>query len=224
MTQSIRDKDTHLHNQTLRVIQSGLMGDGKWVSVVSEDTLRFTRAIALGNGKFPEYDVIKEEELNTYTPNYFLVEVPTNQSPSERRMEWLLERAVKGGYHIQAFNKAKHVGGFSDLVTYFNEYLLASFSRNLDESTSIEVEGRLTKDGYLVFTKTSTVTQEDFFSYSEEVTVVCDGFVYPYDTQVIINEDGTVSLSKESVREMDEDEWAFAKAQPDSVKFFHESM
>lgn len=49
------------YNQTIKVIQSGLMGSGDWISVVNDSNIRFTKAIALGNSKFPDYDVILEE-------------------------------------------------------------------------------------------------------------------------------------------------------------------
>lgn len=34
----------------------------------------------------------------------------------------------------------------------------------------------------------------------------------------------SISLSKESVREMNEKEWAYVKSQPRGVKFFQQSM
>jgi hypothetical protein len=208
------------HNQTINVIQSGLMGSGDWISVVSEVGIRFTKAIALGNGKFPDYDVILEENLNTFTSKgYFVIEVPTNDYPTQLQAERLLEDVVNGGYYIQAFNKAKEVGLFTGLITSFENYPFVSLEVNWG-NTHIEVNGTLTSDGHLMFTKTLTETNGEH----KEITVVCDGFVYPYDTRVKFLNNGSISLSKGIVREMTEKEWDYVKSQPHGVKFIYQSM
>lgn len=135
----------------------------------------------------------------------------------------LLESAVKGGFYIQAFNKSKGVGSFEDLVWYFHEHVLLEVERDFpDKDTRVEVNGRLTSDGNLMFEK--VISYQEMYSEHEEVSVVCDGCVYPYDTQVTINDDMSISLSKQPVREMSEGEWESAKWQPSHVKFIHQGM
>lgn len=218
-------RETIQRNQAIRVIEAGLLGVGKPISVVSGDTLRFTKAIALGNGEFPPYRVIKEEDLSEVTPDGSLViEILLPLEPlKELEIDRLLEDAVKGGYFVQAFNKAKEVGSFEDLVWYFNENILFNINKSFPEKdTHIEVTGRLTSEGYLIFEK--EITYQEMYSEHEEITVVCDGFVYPYDTQVTINDDMSVSLSHTPTREMNNTEWTLAKTQPSDVKFIHQAM
>lgn len=222
MTLNIRE--TIQRNQAIRVIESGLLGSGKLISVVVGDTLRFTRAMALGNGEFPPYRVIKEKDLSNTSNDSLVVEVLLPLEPlKEIEIDRLLEDAVRTGYYIQAFNKAKEVGSFEDLVWYFNEELILSIEKSFPEKdTHIEVTGRLTSDGCLMFEK--EITYQEMYSEHEEVTVVCDGFVYPYDTQVTINDDMSVSLPHTPMREMNQEEWDIAKNQPVNFKFIHQSL
>lgn len=215
MTLNIRE--TIQRNQAIRVVEAGLLGVGKLISVVSGDTLRFTRAIALGNGEFPPYRVIKEEDLSVITPDGSLVvEVLLPLEPlKELEIDRLLEDAVKGGYFVQAFNKAKELEAFENLVWYFHEEFLFNASKSFKD-THIEVNGRLTSDGCLMFEK--EITYQEMYSEHEEVTVVCDGYVYPYDIQVIINDDMSVSLSHTPMREMTKEEWAYAKSLSSNIK------
>lgn len=208
------------YNQTIKVIQSGLMGSGDWISVVNDSNIRFTKAIALGNGKFPDYDVILEKNLNTITSKgYLVVEILPYDFPSQLQAIRLLEGSVNQGYYIQAFNKAKEVGLFTELISSFENYPFVSLEVNWG-NTHIEVNGNLTSDGHLMFTKTLTETNGEH----KEITVVCDGYVYPYDTKVMFLNNGSISLSKGIAREINESEWAYVKSQPSGVCFIHQSM
>lgn len=218
MTLNVRESIQR--NQTIRAIEAGLLGGGKLISVVSGDTLRFTRAITLGNGEFPPYRVIKEEDLGVTTPNGSLVvEVLLPIEPlKELEIDRLLEDAVKGGYFVQAFNKAKELGSFEDLVWNFHEDFLFNASKSFPEKdTHIEVNGSLTSDGCLMFEK--VITYQEMYSEHEEVTVVYDGYVYPYDIQISINDDMSVSLSHIPTREMNQEEWDWIH-----VEFIHQAM
>lgn len=218
-------KESIQKNQAIRAIEAGLLGPGKLISVVSGDTLRFTRALALGNGEFPSYQVIKEEDLGKVSEDgSFLVEVLLPLEPlKDIEIDRLLESAVKGGFYIQAFNKSKEVGSFEDLVWYFHEDFLFNTNKSFPEKdTHIEVNGRLTSDGCLMFEK--EITYQEMYSEHEEVTVVYDGYVYSYDTQVSINDDMSVYLSHTPTREMNQDEWDCVKSQPSNVKFIHQAM
>lgn len=217
-------RQTIQRNQAIRVVESGLLGVGKPISVVSGDTLRFTRAIALGNGEFPEYDILKEEDINKEVNGYFIVEVHTPEPIKELVISRLITKAVVAGFYYQACCAVKETDlGLEDFVWRFKTDSVISLSKDFsDKDTLIEVEGILTESGNLMFIKTSTY--QEMYSEHEEITVVCDGFVYPYDTQVTINDDMSVSLSDTPIREMKEDEWALAKTQPADVKFIHQAM
>jgi len=191
-------------DMTVRNIQSGLMGAGKPICVIQGDSMRFTNAIALGNGAFPKGCVVREQDLSKLNSGYFVIEV---KSPgtiiTDTEVYSLLDDAIKGGHYHLALKKAMECGDiYRQLVEQYAYQCLHSDER-YSLNSIVTTYTILSPSGHLFFVV--------WRISPEGSSISCDGKCYELEASIVINDNNHVITWGTPVRDMNEEEWDKAK-------------
>lgn len=220
-------------SMSLESLQSGTYGKGQFITVVIGDKLRFTGALALGDGILPRGNCIKEEDLNHLVPDgdnanagkgYFIVEVQRDDLPDEGALYRLLEGAVKAGFYKEVINTMREMGLDTSYELYrFKGEPVVQTSHTFPNGDKLEVVGWSlgNEQGELMFVYEYTYMDKDILDYWVNIS---DGKVYPYDTMIKIDPtffskdkslpsvicEAVVILSNEPIRDATDEEWNIA--------------